>query len=224
MRRVLQVLRVGVGVCVISAFGTLPAYAQCSFPHGQNTGLNGWSSMVQAFAPCGNPDCIDGFPGQTPNTSTLGGISACSPPQTYHQLSGNPPNGWVLDTATGHARLRLDQQSTPTDVRIRLELDNVRDGTGAFAPINSQGSLVLILRLTLNDPSGGDMTQIDIPLGIPFKITNATGDGDLDTTFNAAFANLAQPPLPTCTNFEVLDAIVLDPFGDKFLRLGHFRN
>jgi hypothetical protein len=130
----------------------------------------------------------------------------------------------VFDTATGRARLRLDQHSTPTDVRVRLEVDNVRDGTGAFAPINSQGSLVLVLRLTVNDPAGGDMTTADLPLGMAFRITSATGDATLDTTLNAALAVLAQPPLPTCTNVEVVHVAVFDTAGNQFLRLGHFRN
>jgi hypothetical protein len=223
MRPLLQALRIGLGIWIVGALGIPHAEAQCSFPHGDSTGLNGWSDMVQAFAPCGQPDW-DGFPGQTPNTFTLGGIPACSPPQTYHQLSGSPTNGWVLDTASGRARLRLDQQSTPTDVRIRLEVDNVRDGTGAFAPIGSRGSLALVLRLTLNDSPGGDMTTVDIVVNSPLVISSATGDGSIDTTLNARLAVLAQPPVPTCTSVEVIQAVVLDPASDSFLRLGHFRN
>jgi hypothetical protein len=223
MRPLLQTLRIGLGIWIVGALGIPHAEAQCSFPHGDSTGLNGWSSMVQAFAPCGAPDW-DGFPGLPQNTSTLGGIPACSPPQTYHQVSGSPTNGWVLDTATGRARLRLDQQSTPTDVRIRLDVDNVRDGTGAFAPIGSRGALSLILRMTLNDSAGGDMTTIDIPIATQLVISSATGDGNIDTTLNARLAILAQPPLPTCTSVEVIDAFVFDPVDDKFLRIGHFRN
>jgi hypothetical protein len=223
MRRVLRVVRMGFGILAIGAIGVPDAHAQCSFAHGEGTTLNGWSDMVQAFAPCGQPDW-DGFPGQPPNTFTLGGIPACSPPQTYHQLSGSPANGWVLDAASGRARLRLDQQSTPTDIRIRLEVDNVRDGTGAFAPEGSRGDLVVVLRITLDDSAGGDMTTIDIPMASPLFISSATGDGIIDTTLNARLAVLGQPPLPTCTQVELVHAYLLDPFSDRFLRLGHFRN
>jgi hypothetical protein len=211
------------GVWLVNAGATTPAYAQCAFAHGQVTGINGWASMVQAFAPCGAPD-FDGFPALTPNTFTVGGIPACSPPQTYHELAGNPANGWVLDPNTGRARLKLDQLANPTDIRIRLELDDIRDGTGNFAPPIGNGALVLLLRLTLDDPAGGDMTTVDIPLGIPVSIGNATGDATLVTTLNQTLAILGQPPLPTCTNVEVVTAILFDPNGDRFLRIGHFRN
>ena len=139
MRPLLQTLRIGLGIWIVGALGIPHAEAQwLSFPHGDSTGLNGWSSMVQAFAPCGAPDW-DGFPGCPRILPPWAASRRARRPQTYHQVSGSPTNGWVLDTATGQARLRLDQQSTPTDVRIRLDVDNVRDGTGAFAPIGSRG-------------------------------------------------------------------------------------
>ena len=75
----------------------------------------------------------------------------------------------------------------------------------------------------LNDPVNGDMTQVDMPVSTPVVISTATGDANVLTTFNALLAALTLPPLPTCTNFEVIDAAVIDPAANKFLRLGHFR-
>jgi len=222
MRQVTQWMLFCLGAWVVAVLATSPAYAQCAFSHGQNTGNNGWSRMVQAYVPCGAPDC-DGFGPLPPNNSTAGGIPSCSPPQTYHQLAGAPANGWVFDVLTGRARLKLDQLSGPTDVRIRLQLRNVRDGTGVFPVVGATGSLQLTTRLTFNDPVNGDMTQVDMPVSTPVVISTATGDANVLTTFNALLAALTLPPLPTCSNFEVIDAAVIDPAANKFLRLGHFR-
>ncbi len=218
MRRMRQLLGFALGVWAASAVAAAPVGAQCAFSHGQNTGTNGWSRMVQSFVNCG------GVGGQTPNTTTAGGFPSCAPPLTAHQQAGSPANGWVLDTVTGRARIKLDQLSGPTDVRVRMQLRDTRDGTGIFPVVGATGSLTLIVRLTFDDTANGDMTQIDMPLAVPVVISTATGDANVNTTINALLAAVALPPLPTCTNFELIDAYVTDPAFNEFLRIGHFRN
>lgn len=201
--------------------GASAAHAQCIYPHGQSTGANGWTRMAQAFIPCGGTDC-DGFVGPSQNNSTGGGIPSCSPPQTYHQVAGSPPNGWRLATTNGRARFRLDGQPGP-DVRIRVQLINIEEANGlGYAPIGPTGTVSLVFRITTND-AGTDMTVIDFPLSLPIQITSLTGDGLLDIQLNAVFLGLALPPLPPCSNVELIDLQVLDPNLTKFLRPGHFR-
>lgn len=221
MQRVRQIGLV-LGIALVMTLVTTPAQAQCLFPHGQNTAGNGWARMTQAFVPCGGFDC-DGSGGNSPNNNTVGGVPSCSPPVTYHQQAGSPTNGWVLDPITGRARMRIDQLSGPTDVQIRLQLRDTRDGTGVFPVIGATGSLYLVIRLTFDDTANGDMTQVDMPISIPVVISTASGDANALTTLNTLLAGLGQPPIPTCTNFEVIDGHLLDAAGNKFLRLGHFR-
>lgn len=218
MRRMKHVLGFGLGIWVVSAVAAAPVGAQCAFSHGQNTGTNGWSRMVQTFVNCG------GVGGQTPNTTTAGGFPSCGPPITAHQQAGSPANGWVLDTITGRARIKLDQLAGPTDVRIRMQLRDTRDGTGIFPVVGATGSLFLIVRLTFDDTAGGDMTVIDMPLSTPVVITTATGDANVNTTVNAVLLAIAQPPLPTCSSLELIDAYILDPASSEFLRIGHFHS
>jgi hypothetical protein len=214
MRSLVTVL----GYCLIGAHA---ANAQCTFPHGQPSANNGWTRMAQAFVPCGGFDC-DGSGGSPPNNVTGGGLPSCSPPETYHQQAGSPAGGWRLDTATGRARFRLDGQNGP-NVRIRVQLTDVRDANGTtYAVVGGTGSVSVLMRLTFND-GGTDMTVVDYPTTLPITITSPTGDGLLDTTVNAIFAANSLPPLAPCTNFELLDLTVFDPNASKFLRPGHFR-
>jgi hypothetical protein len=211
------VMALGVALLAVS-----PASAQCTYPHGQQSALNGWTRMMQAFVPCGGLDC-DGTAGAPiANNTTAGGMPSCSPPQTYHQMAGSPAGGWRFDPFTGRARFRLDAQPGP-NVRIRVQVADIRDANSpADAPVGRTASAYMIFRFTFND-AGTDMTVIDFPLSVPLPITSTSGDGSFDTTMNALLAAIGQPPLAPCTNVELLEITVLDPNSNKFLRPGHFR-
>lgn len=221
MSAFVRAVMAGLWLVGLGVVATPSADAQCAFAHGQNTGNNGWSRLVQAYVPCNGYDC-DGMGGLVANANTSGGTPSCTPPLTYHQFLGSPANGWVLDPVTGRARVRFDQLAS-NDVGIRLQLRDVRDVGGNFPPVGATGQLYVVFRLTFDDPMFGDMTMIDTPLLIPVAIANTTGDANVSTTYNTLAATLALPILTACASFEVIEVTLLDPAYSKFLRLGHFR-
>jgi len=96
-------------------------------------------------------------------------------------------------------------------------------GLDGLTPISAGAwSLNMVMRMTTNDPSGGDMTIIDFPMQAAF---NQPARGKirlrLDTNrllnFLLAFGNEA---LPGCTAIELLSAAVADPQGDVFAVMG----
>jgi len=193
---------VGVGV----------AQAQCTFPHGKVTKNNGWTALVQAYVPCGF------F-----NTTTQDGIAACSPPKTPHQVGVSPANGWQLDPASGFGRIRFEARD-PTDMRIRLQLHDVRDANTGDVAFVGPGQLKLTVRLTMNDPVNGPLTTADLTLPIDVEHpTGNSGDVTLLTTLNAVLTGFGESPLPPCTAIAIVDAKVYDPNDNLFLEMGHFR-
>ncbi len=81
--------------------------------------------------------------------------------------------------------------------------------------------VVTVVFLCLTAAPSLGAAQTPVPTARP--ISNATGDVALNTTFSAYHAGIGSPPLPPCTNFEIVDVAVRDPNGTKFLRRGHFR-
>jgi hypothetical protein len=220
----MSAIRIGLLAAFLAAVPTT-LFAQCSFGHPGKAGKI-QTSLTQAFVFC-SPDGT-GSAGVLPNDATEGGIPACSPPETFGQLSGNYTTAWRFDPLKGTGQVQLKTSSAfppnvlnppgnSADVDVMLKLHSVFDGLG---PASGTGRLVLLLRATLDDRVGGDMTIVDLPLNAPVPLTfgKATVRTSIDSMLNGAPLN--QPGLPGCASLEVLFVGVDDPDGDDFANGG----
>lgn len=172
------------------------------------------ASLVQTFMECGFPNA--------PNTVTEGNIPACQPVTTPNEEAGGPMNGWQWDETKSQGSIAL-KATCPgaANVQVTLKLSGIIDGSGQ--PTSGAGTLVLPVRATLNDPTGGDMTSIDLRLGIAFALVN--GGVTLKTTSDAILSDLDRDPLPNGTSIELAPfegLAVLDANGNDFARPGIF--
>ncbi len=190
------------------------------FPHPKSA-IKVTTSLVQAFVSCNNPG------GNTPNTTTDGGVPACSPVQTYNERAGSPQSGWLWREAGSKGDLTLYQRCKgAADVGIKLTMSGIVDGTGAL--VNGTGALVIGMRFTLHDPSNGDMMTGTIPVTAGFTVLGGTAK--LLTSVNAFFAENELPPLPNGVSVEFLGLDtsdnplleVRDQNGNPFARPGVF--
>jgi hypothetical protein len=133
------------------------ASAVCSIEHPKKA-AGGKMSFVQAFVSCGNVG------GNTPNTTTEGGVPACVPPETFHQQAGSPNGGWMWDEGKGQGSVQfkasknkveniLNPVPNTADLVIQLSLAGVIDETGPAGP--AFGTLATVARATLEDRVGG---------------------------------------------------------------------
>jgi len=212
---------------VVLIVSTGSARGACDFPHPVRAkGFRG--SLVSAFNFCGQP--YGPSSGQEPNTTTEGGVPACQPPETYRELGGSPPEGWIWQPGGGGGEIGVKaaknkvlglSNADPNDVAdatITLKLRGVWDEQ--FGPASGTGSLAMVVRATMKDPVGGDMTAVDFPFGRPFELT--AGKASFKTSFNAALLAINEPGLPGCTSLEVLYARVVDETGQDFASMGLF--
>ena len=170
------------------------------------------SSLVQAFVVCGEGG------GNFPTTTTEGGIPACSA-QTPNERAGDPTNGWRWDATAGKGDIKVTPICVGArDLGVKLRLAGVVDGTGA--PANGQGVLVLMLRVTLNDPVGGDMTAVYVTGKVP--VTLVDGKGRVEAAGSVVMGESGLLELPNGSSIEVRDMHVLDPNGTIFARPGLF--
>lgn len=196
---------------------------QCAYEHPKKAGgLK--SSMVQAMVSCNNPG------GNTPNSTTEGGVPTCAPPETFHQQNGNQAGGWFWDEskAKGDVSFKAAKNKLPSqppdsaDLAVQLKMSGLQQGSvSASAPANGPGVLATVARATLKDRLNGDMTVVDFPAG--FDVQAVDGKISKKTTANDLLVNtLGQPALPSCSSIEVVSVAVVDPNGDNFATMGTF--
>jgi hypothetical protein len=178
------------------------------------------SSLVQAFVGCNNPG------GGTPNTTTEGGVPACDV-ETADDRDGNPANGWHWDSSKAYGSVTVYNRCTGAgDFGIKLKLSGITDGNGV--PFNGTGTMAMVVRLTVKDPVGGEMTAIDYPLEFAFHVLN--GITLVATSVNAMLNDDGLPPLPNGTSLELGPVSLYDPGllevrdsnGNPFARPGVF--
>jgi hypothetical protein len=204
----------------------------CGFEHPKKA-KETRSSLVQAYVSCGNPG------GNPPNDTTESGTQSCSPPETFNDQDGSPPNGWHWDFEKGQGDVSfkasknkvenpvLNPEDDTADVAVSLKLKGVvaLDGPDGASGI---GSLATLSRATLRDRqgTGGDnsddvaMTVIDFPA--PFSFTLDEGKANLKTSANVVLNGAAIGGLPECTSIEVIDIAVFDENGNRFGSMGTF--
>jgi hypothetical protein len=203
------------------------ASAQCAFEHPKSANKF-QSNLVQAFVSCGNVG------GNSPNSTTEGGVPSCKPPQTFNEQAGSPPNGWQWDETKGQGSVQLKASKKPlngdsasgnpnnpagdtTDVKVTLKLKGVIDALG---PVNANGSLSTVTRATFDDRMNGDMTVVDFPASFAFTLTN--GKGTLKTSADTVLNAIPQPGLPHCASLESIAIAVLDANTNTFATTGVF--
>jgi len=210
----------GLAVVLVVGISASSALAQCAFQHPKKAGKF-QSNFVQAFVSCGNPG------GNSPNSTTEGGVPSCKPPETFSAQAGNTGTGWKWDPAKGQGQVQFKSQKvsktpgvTPansTDLSVNVKLKGILSGPG---PANGTGALATTARATFNDRMNGDMTVVDFPANFPITVTN--GSGKLKTSADALLNGISQPGLPDCTSIETVSITITDPNGDTFANTGTF--
>ena len=198
----------------------------CDVPHpGKSKG--GKIGLVQAYFPC-DP--------MYANKTTEGGIAACGPPETFHELNGSPSDGvtWDPQDSAGSVQLKplkkpacvtigtrlldpacpggLNPVDDTSDMRVTLKLKGLEMHFGE--PANGDASLLIALRTTIHDRDNGAMTLTDGAVSFPITITN--GKANVKTSLDAGLNYIGQPGLPPCASTEIAGVFVYDQNNDMF--------
>ncbi len=200
----------------------------CGFEH-PKFGKETRSSLVQAFVSCGNAG------GNASNDTTDGGVPSCSPPETYAEQNGSPPNRWMWDEARSYGTVQfrsvqshinnaiLDPPNDTGDIAVKLKLRGVVDAAG---PASGTGNLNTVGRATIRDRQGTpsntsddlDMTVVDFPAAFAFTLDD--GSASVKTTVNTLLNGIGQPGLPECSSVTLVEVDVTDENGDRFAEMG----
>ncbi len=209
----------GLAAILVVGISASAAMAQCAFEHPKKaTKLQ--SNFIQAFVSCGNPG------GNSPNTTTEGGVPTCKPPETFAQQAGSPPGSWTWDELSGQGQVQIKAAKvvppiTPpdgTDLAIKVKLKGVlADDT---VPASGTGNLATVARATFNDRSGGDMTVVDFPANFPLTVSG--GKANVKTSADALLNGISQPSLPHCSSIETVSITITDVNGNTFANIGAF--
>lgn len=217
MERTSHVVGIALLAFVLTASG---AWAQCAIGHPRKA-KQFRSALVQAMVPCGNVG------GNVPNVATESGVPACQPTETFNEIAGSPPNGWVWGPQSyGKVRFLASKNKlldplnplNTQDLVVSLLLKQVFDANGAVS--SAPGILAAILRVTIEDRDGGDMTVVDQGFIFPFAIQG--NKVALKTSVNAVLNAMGEPGLPGCSSIEVLSVWVADENGNTFAVPGIF--
>jgi hypothetical protein len=194
------------------------------------------TGMVQAYVSCGNTG------GNTPNTTTQGGVPACTPPETFNEQVGSPPNGWRFDPEKGRCSATFRSARNPVpptdknsplnppgctaDIHIEIHCAGIIDDAGL---VSGTGGLATVARATLQDRGAdgicgtsddADMTVVDFPATFPFTLQD--GAVSLDTSADSLLNGIGQPGLPHCSSIELVDVKIVDENGTVFAAMGVF--
>jgi hypothetical protein len=209
----------GLAAVLVVGISASAAMAQCTFQRPKKAGKF-QGNFVQAFVSCGNAG------GNSPNTTTEGGVPTCKPPETFSQQSGNQLTGWQWDEAKGQAQVQFKAVKavvapiTPadsTDLSVKVKAKGIIDQVG---PVNGTGALATTSRATFDDRMGGDMTVVDFAANFPLPFSG--GKASVKTSADALLNGISQPGLPNCSSIETVTVNLVDPNGDAFGNVGLF--
>lgn len=217
------------------------AGAQCDFNAvAKARGMT--TSLVRAFTRCWITP--DGGINVVIDTQTAGGVPACRSVEPPH-LGGDRTH-YLFDPRSGKCTVQTkakiendcavledaggDPLGLPagpchvTYVKARCQGIVKSDGwTPINAPEDTGWSLFALSRLSINDPTSGDITVIDLPLTFMFG-DPANGRIKLDGSSAEALATMlvgiSDAALPTCTSLEISRLAVKDPDGLRFAVMG----
>lgn len=211
----------GLAAVLVVGISASAALAQCAFEHPKKAGKF-QSNFVQAFVSCGN------LGGNSPNSTTEGGVPTCKPPETYAAQAGSPPGSWTWDELKGQGQVQIKsvktaKPATPpitpadsSDLSINVKIKGVLDNN--TLPASGLGKLSTVARATFNDRTGGDMTVVDFPANFDLLLTN--GQGKQKTSADALLNGITQPGLPHCASIETVSITITDPNGNTFANVG----
>ena len=218
--------RLGCNAALALGVVAAPAYAAppCQFdrPMGSSSGSVGTYSttLMQAYVSCNNPG------GNVPNATTVTGVvPSCAPPETFHQQSGSPANGWRFSQNPGsgsYGKVYMKRTTagpnlpgfpqTQRDLYMKLTLRGIVSGGNTNNPATGNGSLLAVVRITTEDYENGPMTVIDFPLSFVVPMNN--GSATVVKKLGDLLIDLGQPRLPDCSLIEVVSISIRDPNGD----------
>jgi hypothetical protein len=198
-------MRTAITTVVLGVFVAL--HAGAAFGGSMDASRSNVNKMGQIFVPCTAPD-----------TTTDGGIPACSGIQTFNEQAGSPATGWLF---TAQSKVQLKMKAGPNkvvdplnppdsaDLSLQLKMKGVNDVGG---PALGTGTLALVLRISLVDRVGGPMTLVDqlFNVGIPVF----QGKAKVKTSVNALLNSLGSKGLPTAFSAEIVSAQILDSNGN----------
>jgi len=200
-------------------------HAQCSFDApAKAKGLK--TSLIRAYNPCPSPTLA------APNTVASSGVPGCV------NFSGAPVarSAFTFDDKKGRCSLKTSAKlespcSTGTGIdcsnwTVTAKCSGILGLDGATPISGGAWFLNMVIRMTMNDPDGGDMTVYefpvyDFPIKLPFDEPRR-GSMKLraDTTPLLNFWFGPNFALPGCTAIELLSVAIADPGGDIFAVMG----
>ena len=217
MERTCRVASLVLLACLLTAS---TADAQCAYAHPRKA-ARFRSALTQAMVPCGNVG------GNTPNVATEGGVPACKPPETFNEEAGSQENGWVWGPQSyGFVTFKASSNQivnplnplNTQDLIVSLQLKQIFDAHGAVS--QAPGTLETIVRATIEDRAGGDMTAVDEAFTFDFALQG--GQVALKTSVNALLNANDEPGLPGCASIEILSVRIADENGNTFAVPGVF--
>ncbi len=195
------------------------AHAQCAFDApAKAKGFK--TSMVRAYAGC---------PGVTfaaPNTSTMAGVPGCAPPfaTSEYQFDDDAGQCSVQLTQTVESPCYDDLVPECARIRLKAQCSGVLDPDGTTPTVNADWTFNVVMRLTFDDQTRGDMTVVDFPAQFPFSQPSA---GRLKLTYDSSDPCATLPclfgpstALPSCMELQLLSARIVDPDGNGFAVMG----
>jgi hypothetical protein len=191
-------------------------------------------ALVQSFVSCNNPG------GRTANSETETGTATCYPAETIAHFNGGgtPASGsWTWGPksqgtvsfkagknklVTGSsAVLSPEELADSRDLFIAVKMSDIRDDEGSLVDGGNPGRFNSLARTTLIDRAEKKvMTVFDFPTG--FDLGASGGKVNVKTSATELIDVLGQPPLPRCTQIELVDVFIRDPLGNTFAKLGTF--
>ena len=194
------------------------------------------SSMVRSFAEC--PSIT--YPSS--NTRTRSGADACKPVVPTETGSGSTSYEYggsssctvsITPSVRNCATYVTSWFNTPPlglpaetcqVTRIKLRCSGIfqSDGITPIDDTDDGWTLSSLLRFTLDDQVGGDMTVIDLPVSIDLPI-DPPGSLRLDRSlqeFLLPIFGATGAALPSCTTIRIVDLRIVDPEGLPFAEIG----
>jgi hypothetical protein len=227
-----RIISTAFATTIVVALTAHTGYGQCLFEH-PGKAKKVQVELTQAMVPC------DNLGGISPNTTTEYGFPACTPPETFNELNGDPADGWHWgEKSSGKLLLKAakkdqsglgldgdtatdggaDNPENIGDVQVKLKLRNVVDQTGDMA--SGAGSLTILVRATFKDRLNGELTTDLLPWSLPFTMVN--GKATLKSSLNFAGDTGGVEPLPRCASLEIVAIQVIDVNGNAFAVPGVF--
>lgn len=192
----------GDGVGVNIGFAVSVITPSCDFNNCKAKKIK--TSMVRAFTPCGEPG------GNSVNSSLDGILPACAPPQPLSLYNFKPP---CDGSCTVQIKTKIQYCGIPAQPCCCITTSTSCKGILApsSSPASGTFSLAMVLRITGNDASNGDVTSISTPFNAMMQAINGK--------IKHKSGCVTIPPdgvIPACSSVELVDLAILDPDGDRF--------